>query len=259
MAIAESLHWYDQEGKPRYQVPYADPSKGMRNTTLRDAKKEGFVPSVTAILNVPAKPALERWKQNQILDAAWDIVRADLSKDEWSKVVLEKSSEIGHDTASIGTAIHANIEQFYIDGTIISPEYKTHVDNVEKELEKFYPAGFIAEKSFASPLGYGGKIDLFSVCEECPMGIVIDFKSKDFDEDKQAKDLAWPEMAMQLDAYRHGINLPNALMVSVFVDRETGIVKSYQWPEGDYFERFKCLLKYWQLDKGYNSTFQDKS
>jgi hypothetical protein len=179
----------------------------------------------------------------------------DLERKDWDKAIIEKASEIGRDTASIGTAIHANIEQFYIDGTIISPEYRIHVENVEKEIEKYYPVGFIAEKAFSHPLGYGGKIDLFSVCDECPKGIVIDFKSKDFTEDKKEKDLAWPEMALQLDAYRHGVNLPDAQMVSVFIDRETGIVKSFEWPEGTYFEQFKCLLKYWQLSKGYNSAY----
>ncbi len=38
---AEWGHWYDADGKPAYEVPYADPSKGMRPTTLADAKKFG--------------------------------------------------------------------------------------------------------------------------------------------------------------------------------------------------------------------------
>lgn len=254
MAIAESLHWYTQTGKPAYQVPYADPSKGMRNTTLRDAKKEGYVPSVTSILNVPAKPGLDRWKQNQVLEAAYAFP-AETEIDEWKKIVTEKASEIGRKTASIGTAIHANIEQFYTDGSILSPEYEPHVRNVERQLKKYYPVEFMAEKSFSHPLGFGGKIDLLAVCDECPKGIIIDFKSKDFTEDKKAKDLAWPEMALQLDAYRNGVNLPGAQMISIFIDRATGIVKTFEWIEGTYFEQFKCLLKYWQLSKGYDSSY----
>lgn len=256
MAIAESLHWYDRDGTPRYQVPYADPSKGLRNTTLRDAKKEGYVPSVTSILNIPAKPGLDRWKQNQILEAAWTTERGDLSKEDWSIQVIMKSSEISSQTASIGTAIHANIEEYYKSGEILSPEYEVHVRNTEKELEKFYPGGFVAERSFGHPLGYGGKVDLSVQSDEIPRGMVFDFKSKDFTEDTPISKLCWPEQALQLDAYRHGLGMTKAQMISIYIDRETGIVKSYEWPEGDYFEQFKCLLKYWQLSKGYNSSYR---
>lgn len=255
MAISESLHWYDREGGPAYQVPYADPSKGMRNTTLRDAKKEGFVPSVTSILNIPAKPGLERWKQNQLLEAAWSARETTLGQEAWNRSIVEKASEIGSTTAAIGTAIHANIEEYYLTGEILSPEYETHVMNVDMALENYYPGGFVAERSFSHPLGFGGKVDLSVQSDEIPRGIVFDFKSKDFDEDKKPKDLAWPEMAIQLDAYRNGLEMPSAQMVSIFIDRETGIVKTFDWEEGSYFEQFKCLLKYWQLSKGYDSSF----
>lgn len=256
--VSESGHWYDRDGSPKYQVPYADPKKGFRNTTLKDAKKEGFLPSVTTILNIPAKPGLDRWKQNQLLKAAREIgwvLTGDISPDEWDRAVIEKSSEIGRETASIGTAIHANIEEYYKSGEILSPEYEPHVKNVEKELDKYYPGGFVAEKSFGHPLGFGGKVDLSVQCDEIPKGIVFDFKSKDFEKDTPIKKLCWPEQALQLDAYRHGLKMEEAQMISIFIDRETGIVKSYRWPEGNCFEQFKCLLKYWQLSKGYDSSY----
>ena len=51
-------HWYKQDGSPCYEVPYADPKKGMRSTTIRDARKLNLVPSVTTILQVMDKPGL---------------------------------------------------------------------------------------------------------------------------------------------------------------------------------------------------------
>jgi hypothetical protein len=62
---SESGHWYTQEGEPMYTIIGANGKE--RNTTLRDAKKEGLVPSVTTIMGVVAKPALETWKQNNYL------------------------------------------------------------------------------------------------------------------------------------------------------------------------------------------------
>lgn len=250
---SEMGHWYGRDGSPQYRIFGANGKE--RNTTLRDSRKYGFLPSVTTILNIPAKPGLDRWKQNQILDAAWGMGH-DLQKEEWGKAVVEKSSEIASNTASIGTAIHANIEQYYIDGTILSPEYETHVRNVEKFLKSYYPGGFIAERSFGHPLGYGGKVDLSVQSDEIPRGIVFDFKSKDFKEDTPIKKLCWPEQALQLDAYRNGLLMPEAQMISIYIDRTTGIVKTYEWEKGSYFEQFKCLLKYWQLSKGYDSSFE---
>ena len=45
---SESGHWYDKEGEPRYTIIGANGKE--RNTTLRDAKKKGYVPSVTSVL-----------------------------------------------------------------------------------------------------------------------------------------------------------------------------------------------------------------
>lgn len=246
MAIAESLHWYDRMGLPMYEVPYADPHKGMRNTTLRDAKKHLYVPSVSAILNIPAKPGLDRWKQNQLLDAAWACPVED--EKGYKLAVVEMAGMKAEEARNKGTAIHADIERSYLGEPPLLPDYETHVTNVNEAL-KGYGDKLIPEASFANPLGYGGKIDLYHD------GVIFDIKTKDFAEDADPKKLAYPEMAMQLDAYRNGVNMPTASMINVFVDRETGMVKTYQWPEGDYFEMFKCLLKYWQLSKGYNSSY----
>ena len=56
---SEAGHWYDHDGNPMYTIIGANGKE--RNTTLRDAKKEGFVPSVTTIIGIAAKPSLENW------------------------------------------------------------------------------------------------------------------------------------------------------------------------------------------------------
>ena len=57
---SESGHWYTQEGEPMYTIVGANGKE--RNTTLRDAKKDNLVPSVTTVLSLVAKPGLENWK-----------------------------------------------------------------------------------------------------------------------------------------------------------------------------------------------------
>ena len=39
-------HWYDKEGNPQYEI---EGKTGMRNTTLRDARKYEWVPSVSTV------------------------------------------------------------------------------------------------------------------------------------------------------------------------------------------------------------------
>ena len=61
---SESNHWYTRDGVPRYTVIGKNGKE--RATTLRDARTENLVPSVTTVLNVAAKPALTQWLQKQI-------------------------------------------------------------------------------------------------------------------------------------------------------------------------------------------------
>ncbi len=249
---SEGNHWYDREGNPRYQMPYADHKKGFRNTTLRDARKEGFQPSVTTILGVPNKPGLNRWKENQILMAAMTLPQIiGETLDEFSVRVMEDSKKHAQEAAEAGTAIHKSLEQ-YFSGK--APDvHEEHCVGVEKALlEHFGEQDWEAETTFSSPLGFGGKTDL-----HCPIAIV-DTKSKDFGPDEIVK--AYPEQIMQLDAYRHGLEIPKARMANVFVSRShPGLVQIVEHEEGNHFEKFKHLLAYWMLDRNYDSSWEDKN
>ena len=63
-------HWYDREGNPRYEI---EGKKGMRNTTLRDARKYGWVPSVSTVWGeVVSKHMLNKWKETNLMQAIHD-------------------------------------------------------------------------------------------------------------------------------------------------------------------------------------------
>ena len=70
---SEGGHWYDREGEPRYTIIGTNGKE--RNTTLRDAKKEGYVPSVTTIIDILDKPSLNTWKINKALEASVNLER----------------------------------------------------------------------------------------------------------------------------------------------------------------------------------------
>lgn len=243
-------HWYDiATGAPRYQVPNKS-TGGMRDTTLRDARQLGLVPSVTTIIQEAAKPALVNWMIDQALMAALTLPRDESEAlDLFMTRAKEDAKQQAIKAAERGTELHNALEQHYIGNDhLIAASDRPFVEGVSDAIfAKYGRQTWIAECTFASPLGYGGKMDLHT------SGIVLDFKGKDFKPGEELKPTAYDEHAMQLSAYAHGVNQPDALRVNVFFDRKVpGKVGIYEWPAGgDYFERFLCLLEYWKRKSKY--------
>lgn len=245
---SESLHWYTREGAPMYQVQAA--KGGMRATTLRDARKLNLVPSVTTIMSCAAKPGLEAWKLNQMLLAALTLPKApEETMDSYAHRVAQDSKEQARAAAERGTEIHAALEGWY-EGTIIGDkvDYQTAVAEAIKK--EFGDHNWSTEKSFASKLGYGGKVDLHTKDGD---GIVIDFKTKDFGPDDKVD--AYSDNAMQLAAYRVGLGLLNAECANVFVSRNhPGLIKMIKWSQEDlkkHWSMFVCLLYFWKFKNDY--------
>ena len=110
--IAESGHWYRQDGSPAYTITGKNGKD--RPTTLRDARQLSLVPSVTTILGVAAKPALDLWKQQQVLLSALTLPKADgESEMDWINRILLDSKETGKNAAKRGTKIHACIQSYF--------------------------------------------------------------------------------------------------------------------------------------------------
>lgn len=245
---AESGHWYDQEGVPAYTTVGANGKE--RNTTLRDARKHQLVPSVTTVLGIAAKPALENWKVDQALLAA-----ATMQQNVGEPVEMfmarakMESKQVGKKAAERGTEIHADIERGFL-GQGVSEAY-TAVTDI---LESLHPeTKWSAEKSFACDLGYGGKIDLCS-----DNGIFVDFKTKDNLDGKDPKKLVYDEHGMQLSAYAQGLGVTDPVRVSIFVDRQKPEIALYHvWDNESHkkhAEMFNALLTYWKLSKNYNPS-----
>ena len=238
--VAESTHWYDRAGKPAYEVLAAN---GMpRPTTLRDARKFGYVPSVTTIIRSASAPALERWKIQQGIMAALTLIREPgESDDAFLARVMRDSQEQGKKAAERGTEIHAAIQGHY-EGFLPSDEMHPFVKGVKDQVSAvFGEQEWKAESSFYDPIGFGGKVDL-----HCP-AFVIDFKGKDFGPDDKLE--VYDEHAMQLAAYRHGLGLESASAGIVYFSRNNpGLARVCQISQ-EALERglsmFMALFAYW--------------
>ena len=244
--LSEAGHWYDKEGRPAYRVIGNNGQE--RKATLRDARKLDLVPSVTTILSISAKPALENWKVDQALTAATTIHKIEgESVDEFKSRAKYEARQIGRLAADRGTEIHAEIERGFVLG-----ERNTSFVSVKSLLDSLYPdEEWVAEDSFCSTLGYGGKIDLYS-----KSGIFVDFKTKDNLEGKEAKTLAYDDHGMQLSAYAEGMGFSEPTRLSIFIDRaDPSVLIHHQWDSASHrrhFDMFYSLLLFWKLSKNYD-------
>jgi hypothetical protein len=248
-----SNHWYDRHGKPCYTVIGKNGKE--RDTTLADARRLQLVPSVTTILDVLNKPALGDWKVRQGVLAALTLPRLDGEDDErFISRVVNDSRQQAIQAAEEGNRIHAAIEAWFGDKWCIHTKYVEHVGAVDILLRETFPdvSDWIPEASFASPLGYGGKVDLHSPST----GIVVDFKTKDFGPGDKKK-LAY-DQHYQLAAYQVGLGFLDSEVVrgaNIFVSRtHPGHAVIHVWsPEemADGWDVFSKALACWQAIKGY--------
>ena len=233
---SEQGHFYTQTGEPAYRIKGKNGVE--RNTTIRDCRQLGLVPSVTTILGIIAKPGLNNWLQQQVLLAALTLPRVDgESEENWLQRVMSDARSTGREAADRGTRMHGELEKYFDHGSHDAPYY---CHTVEKALDSHFGEHVLweSERSFAWG-GFGGKVDLSAP------NIVVDFKSKEGDLSKVT---AYHEQILQLAAYREGLGMPAARCANVYFN-EQGDVKLIEHSENDLAEAYECfqyLLSYYR-------------
>jgi hypothetical protein len=244
MTVAsESGHWYALDGAPCYTVTGKNGSE--RNTTLRDARTMNLVPSVTTITKCAAAPALVNWMVDQAILAALTLPRREGEPEaEWLVRVKQDSKETARKAADKGTQIHGAIEKHFL-GIPPDGEMFPHVKGAVAALKAHFPdVRWDVEKSFAHPLGFGGKCDLHSKADR----IVVDWKGKDFTEPSECKQ--YDEQIMQGAAYLEGFGIVGGRFANAYVSRTvpglTVIIETNPEDIRRGWRMFKHLLSYWQ-------------
>lgn len=250
---SEGSHWYTIDGKPAYEVPYADPKKGFRPTTLADARKLGLLPSVTTILRILHKQSLVDWlieqsclavlttpkKEGEDLDA---FVHRVLHQEK----VQDQESQAARDR---GTVIHAALEDLFLGNTVDS-ELLPWVQPAAEAI-RAYGGRYEPELVVIGP-GYAGKLDLKLETDNTIW--LWDWKTTK----KLPERGAWPEHRLQLSAYAYAlasIGMPQIGTGNVYISTvEPGkfVVCEHteSWLE-TYTYGFEPLLKHWQWANNY--------
>ena len=261
-------HWYSKDAKPQHFT-------NGRDSTLRDARKHGWYPSVTGILDTIAKPGLVNWMINQSVMAALTLPRIDGETDDQLIARIRRDGkEEGQKAAERGTEIHDDIERIWNNVEALKHEDIARAA-VHEILGYTCADDDLIPEQIVVGEGYGGKVDLYND------DFVIDYKTKVITDDqwekyqiylssmgkKKPPKLAYDEHCMQLAAYKEALpmvktsigSLPGLTnmrrLVNVFVDRNiAGRVIIHEWTGEEAilaWQKFGLLVKYWQLTKNY--------
>jgi hypothetical protein len=103
------------------------------------------------------------------------------SLQEFMRRAKEDSQAQSNKARDRGTALHGALQGYY-EGAPLDMNDLPYVMPVVKTLrDTFGDLNWQAERSFAHPAGYGGKLDLSAP------GVVIDFKFKDFSDPRKLR------------------------------------------------------------------------
>lgn len=246
---SDSGHYYWPDGRTAYTVIGKNGKE--RNTTLRDARKLGLLPSVSTIIRTASSPGLQRWKDEQLLMAALTSTRLlGETDDDYISRVIDDSKAQGKAAADRGTALHGALERYVQSGgSERQGQWQEHCEAVceamrEKNINLLTDG--TAERSFAHAYGYGGKIDWSSP------GAIVDFKSKQSVGATKMK--GYDEHIMQLAAYDQGLGNPGRRLLNVFVGCDDKVVQVLEWTPEDAVRGWKMylsLLTFHQDKTGY--------
>lgn len=205
--VQQSGHFYDADtGESRHTIIGANGNS--RTTTLRDAKKHGWLPSVTTILQrTLSKPELDLWKQRQVLMASLTLPRKEGESDEtFCTRVMEDAFEQVGAAADLGTRIHAAIEE-HVQGREYDADLEPYVQAVDKWITENKVKFHAQERRVVCREdGWAGTTDGIISMESREGYGVIDFKSRKSKPDFPMK--PWATEPIQIACYARGLR-PN--------------------------------------------------
>lgn len=241
-------HWYDPITKePRHFIEKKDGS-GTRPSTIADARKNNWLPSVTTVLKALAKPALTEWLCRNAATAALTTPRIDgETLDAFLERILRKDAADESEKAKdLGTQIHAAIEAS-LAGQGYSVELEKYLQSVWPVLQ---PLGRVVwtERILVGD-GYAGKADALFESEEAIT--LVDFKST-----KNVPKKQWWEHQLQLALYALCLgNTGNKRIriANVYISTTTpGEVVLHSMSDWDSPAKAgKLIVQYWQIANDY--------
>ncbi len=240
-----AAHWYAPDGSPAH------------GSDLRVARKRGLLPSVTSVLQVKAKPALDKWRIEQAILAALTLPRLEGESDQdfAARVVIDMDSQRSR-AASVGSAIHKYAETITSVGprdiAPIPPGYEVVCAGLQEWINQHLGIGAAEHTMVNLAHGYAGRIDWVGELDSGQPAIV-DFKTQNVKP--STKPTFYPEHCYQLSAYAGGQKNVALINVIIGTHPDNPIIEAKRWTQEEAetgWEIFLSLLRVWKLERGYD-------
>ena len=253
-----SERWYRRSGQPCYTLPNKSKPGTMRATTKADAKKLDLVPSVTTISKIVYSFGLERWKEGQILQAAWEYrvlgLAESIERDQWCAAVKVKANEISSTASDTGEDIHhAILDELLVTGKLGGPymEWQKTFADWWKKQEWFGKMDYMVTQEGYIPTnyGYGGRFDIYVQAEFPMLDIILDLKTQNAKGKPFTFYRSW---GRQLAAYAQA--LAASRLISIVMDsQDSERIEAYEWPDyGALLKEFEASQLLWTSENGFN-------
>lgn len=251
--VSESGHWYTRDGKPIYECPSAD-GKKMVNITIVQARKLGLLPGCTSVIKILASPGLERWKVRQGIMAALTLSRIGEETDaEYLDRIEADSKAHAKKRAEEGTLIHAAVEGF-MRGESYDIDLHPHVSGTMQELNRLFTGHkWQPEVVKVHQMGYGCRIDGVS-----SLGVVGDWKTKEFAPEAKDYELFYDEHIMQLAANKRAAGATGPCVSVIINVKHPGTVRTKVWSaeeEARGLSLFDAAHRLWCLKNKYEPSW----
>lgn len=251
-----SAHWRYPDGRDCFQVPYADPTKGMRDSNLGDAKKLGLIPSTTMITDAWKADGLIKYLQRQMHVATRTTpFQSGTSDDDYYAECLKWAEEHASGAADWGSVMHDLICRTLMGEVVTIPDsHKMFWDPILTWLGKHVEQVYSAETVIVGE-GWAGKYDLH-YCDKNGYHVLADFKTQGGQPGRKFN--IYPKWGWQLGAYGHpfhGQGKPVGVLQSVIISsNEPDRIEVYEWPEplNYYYSKFQAAFELWVDDTGYD-------
>lgn len=260
---SDSGHWYDINGKPHHTIIGANGKR--RNTTLADARKNGWLPSVTGIIGVIDKPQLTEWKMEQVAKQCFKQRTSDgWDEEPYVNEMIRRVKEDVGDSADFGTEIHKQIEAYFTEG-VAAPEYDIYLDKVKEYLAEHSHEIVFSEKTLVNlKVGYAGTCDLLFIENKNGAPVYADFKTRRTKPGKPCE--RYESNILQIAAYKMAdarVTDSPALGLNVIISStEPGRVEFQEWTYTEVeraAQAFYHCAKVWQYQKNYRPPTHEEN
>lgn len=246
--INNSAHWYTNQGVPMYDA------------TKKEARENGYYPSVTTITKMLNKPALNTWKQNTLLQCAFTCPNCENETTEnYIKRVIEDYQQTTIEAAELGTLFHSQIEDFirgknsciYVDG--YNETCQALMNYIAKELDD--AQDITCEQTIVGD-GYAGRVDLFY--KKNDSWHIIDWKTQNIKKLNKNKTLSvtkYPEWLWQLEGYARASknidgDIPEIKNIVISTNKKAQGIREITYTQdqkNNAFAIFQTMVRLWRL------------